>query len=102
MTTTEKPNYQKVRPSAARPSFFKRPAAFRPLLAEGLALSGESLLTIFSISKKAEFVNLKKVLSKLSFCGLLLEIWYSNMNSRLEKVILGKRYEDNKELGYAL
>jgi hypothetical protein len=38
---TKKPNLPKVHPSAARPSIYAlRSAAFRPLLTEGLALSG--------------------------------------------------------------
>ncbi|MBP1735290.1 MAG: hypothetical protein H6Q53_1577 [Deltaproteobacteria bacterium] len=52
----KKADLPEVHPSAARPSLIKRPAAFRPLLAEGLALSGESLFTI-PISKKVEFGN---------------------------------------------
>jgi hypothetical protein len=35
----ENPDYQKIYPSAAWPSFFKRPAAFHLLLTKGLALS---------------------------------------------------------------
>jgi hypothetical protein len=35
-----------IHPSAAQPSFSKRPAAFRPHLTEGLALSGESYQSI--------------------------------------------------------
>ena len=42
---TKKPNLPKIYPSAARPSFsLQRPAAFRPLLTKGLALSGLSLI----------------------------------------------------------
>jgi len=38
-----------IHPSAARPSFPKRPAAFRPLLTKGLALSGFSFFLNFWI-----------------------------------------------------
>jgi hypothetical protein len=40
----------------------KRPAAFRPLLMEGLALSGEPVQLLFFISENVEFVNQKKAL----------------------------------------
>ena len=47
---TKKPNLPKVHPSAARPSLLLRPAAFRPLLTEGLALSGKNTLYNFNIT----------------------------------------------------
>ena len=47
----EKPNLPQIYPSAARPSLV-RSAAFRPLLMEGLALSGESLHCIKNSSYK--------------------------------------------------
>jgi hypothetical protein len=40
----------------------ERPAAFRPLLMEGLALSGEPVQLLFFISENVEFVNQKKAL----------------------------------------
>jgi hypothetical protein len=55
---TKKPNLPKVHPSAARPSLLLRPAAFRPLLTEGLALSGK-ILYIILISLIALLVKLK-------------------------------------------
>jgi hypothetical protein len=45
---TKKPNSPKVHPSAAQPSSYTlRSAAFRPLLTEGLALSGLCLYTAY-------------------------------------------------------
>jgi hypothetical protein len=67
LITNKKAEPPLVHPSAARASPFKRPAAFRPLLTEGLALSGESLLTV-SISKKVEFGKRIIVLIFIQLC----------------------------------
>ena len=56
---TKKPNLPKVHPSATRPSYYSiRPAAFRPLLTKGLALSGDILFN-FYLSQNVFTINLK-------------------------------------------
>ena len=55
---TKKLPSTKFYPSVARPSLLLRPAAFRPLLTEGLALSGK-ILYIILISLTTLLVNFK-------------------------------------------
>jgi len=65
----------------------KRPAAFRPLLTEGLALSGESLLfkrySIYA-NKGADYVNMGNQIVKIIF----FSVNWSQMVSILDKDLL--------------
>jgi hypothetical protein len=45
----KKPSLLRIHPSAARPSYLQRSAAFRPPLTRGLALSGLSFFEFFSL-----------------------------------------------------
>ena len=81
------PSIPSVRPSAARPSFpLKGPAAFRPLLTEGLALSGEYHFskTAANVIKWVEYVNQKNQILKIIF----LSVKRSQMVSILDKDLL--------------
>jgi hypothetical protein len=67
-SSSKRPNFPSGSSFGSSAIFYSiRPAAFRPLLMEGLALSGEPVQLLFFISEKVEFVNRKEGIVKIIF-----------------------------------